>query len=229
MNSISVKSLTKQFPTPTGSLQILDGIDVVIQPENNLAVIGPSGSGKSTFLHIVGTLDHPSGGEISILGQDPSVLNEHQLAEFRNQNIGFVFQDHHLLPQLTARENVVIPAIAQGKANRSHQDRAAELLTSVGLKDRMDHRPNQLSGGERQRVAVARALMNEPKIILADEPTGSLDQVNAEAIGELLLELQKQHALTLVCVTHNDDLAKRFDQTFRLEQGKFVDVNSLPN
>ena len=229
MNSISVKSLTKQFPTPTGSLQILDGIDVVIQPENNLAVIGPSGSGKSTFLHIVGTLDHPSGGEISILGQDPSVLNEHQLAEFRNQNIGFVFQDHHLLPQLTARENVVIPAIAQGKANRSHQDRAAELLTSVGLKDRMDHRPNQLSGGERQRVAVARALMNEPKIILADEPTGSLDQVNAEAIGELLLELQKQHALTLVCVTHNDDLAKRFDQTFRLEQGKFVDVNSPPN
>lgn len=229
MNSISVKSLTKQFPTPTGSLQILDGIDVVIQPENNLAVIGPSGSGKSTFLHIVGTLDHPSGGDISILGQDPSVLNEHQLAEFRNQNIGFVFQDHHLLPQLTARENVVIPAIAQGKADRSHQDRAAELLTSVGLKDRMDHRPNQLSGGERQRVAVARALMNEPKIILADEPTGSLDQVNAEAIGELLLELQKQHALTLVCVTHNDDLAKRFDQTFRLEQGKFVDVNSPPN
>jgi len=229
MNSISVKSLTKQFPTPTGSLQILDGIDVVIQPENNLAVIGPSGSGKSTFLHIVGTLDHPSGGEISILGQDPSVLTEHQLAEFRNQSIGFVFQDHHLLPQLTARENVVIPAIAQGKANRSHQDRAAELLTSVGLKDRMDHRPNQLSGGERQRVAVARALMNEPKIILADEPTGSLDQVNAEAIGELLLELQKQHALTLVCVTHNDDLAKRFDQTFRLEQGKFGDVKSPPN
>lgn len=229
MNSIAVKNLTKQFPTPTGSLQILDGIEVEIQPGKNLAVVGPSGSGKSTFLHIVGTLDQPSSGEISILDQDPSSFTEHQLAEFRNRNIGFVFQDHHLLPQLTARENVVIPAIAQGKANQSHRERAAELLASVGLEDRIDHRPSQLSGGERQRVAVARALMNQPKIILADEPTGSLDQINAEAIGQLLLDLQKQYAVTLVCVTHNDDLAKRFDQTFRLEQGKFVDLKSLPN
>lgn len=228
MNPIAVKNLTKQFPTPTGSLKILDGIDVQIQPGHNLAVVGPSGSGKSTFLHILGTLDQPSSGEVSILDQDPSSLTEHQLAEFRNRNIGFVFQDHHLLPQLTARENVVIPAIAQGKANPSHRDRAAELLDSVGLKDRIDHRPAQLSGGERQRVAVARALMNQPAILLADEPTGSLDQINAEAIGQLLLDLQRQYEVTLVCVTHNDDLAKRFDQTFRLEQGKFVDLKSLP-
>ncbi len=224
MNSISVKNLTKKFTTPVGSLEILAGVNAEVEQGGNLAVVGPSGSGKSTFLHIVGTLDHPSDGVVSVLGENPFELPEQKLAEFRNQNIGFVFQDHHLLPQLTASENVVIPAVAGGKVNEAHRNRAASLLQRVGLGDRGDHRPAQLSGGERQRVAVARALMNQPSILLADEPTGSLDRANAESIGQLLLDLQSQDDVTLVCVTHNDDLAQRFDQKVRLEQGQFVEL-----
>ena len=224
MNPISVKNLTKTFPTPVGSLEILAGINVEVESGGNLAVVGPSGSGKSTFLHIIGTLDHPSDGAVSVLGENPFALPEAKLAEFRNQNIGFVFQDHHLLPQLTACENVVIPAVAQGKVSESQRNRAVSLLQRVGLGDREDHRPAQLSGGERQRVAVARALMNQPSILLADEPTGSLDRANAESIGQLLLDLQSQDEVTLVCVTHNDDLAQRFDHKVRLEQGQFVEL-----
>jgi lipoprotein-releasing system ATP-binding protein len=222
MQTIVTSNLTRQFQTPAGPLKILDGISIRLSAGENLAVVGPSGSGKSTFLQIIGTLDQPSSGSVSLLDKDPFSLSEPELAEFRNANIGFVFQEHHLLPQLTARENVLIPAVARGKAQYADSKRAAKLLERVGLEQRMDHRPGQLSGGERQRVAVARALMNGPSILLADEPTGSLDQVNAQAIGRLLLDLQKQDEVTLVCVTHNDELARCFDRCVRLENGKFV-------
>lgn len=224
MNPITTSNLTKQFDTPAGPLEILDGISIEIGKGENLVVVGPSGSGKSTFLHIIGTLDEPTSGSVSLLGENPFTLAEAKLAEFRNQNIGFVFQEHHLLPQLTARENVVIPAVAKGKAHYADSNRAARLLDRVGLGERLNHRPGHLSGGERQRVAVARALMNEPSILLADEPTGSLDQANAKSIGQLLLELQKQDEMTLVCVTHNDELASLFDRQVRLEKGKLVEM-----
>lgn len=222
---VSVKNLTKSFATPTGPLQILDDISIELTQGQSLSVVGPSGSGKSTFLHIVGTLDSPSSGEVSLLEQNPFTLPEPQLAAFRNENIGFVFQEHHLLPQLTALENVLIPAIAKGQTTATETQRANELLRRVGLDERSDHRPGQLSGGERQRVAVARALMNEPSILLADEPTGSLDRANANTIGRLLLDLQQQDGLVLVCVTHNDELAGQFERSVRLDNGKFVESN----
>jgi len=223
---ISTTGLCKHFETPTGPLNILNDIDITLQAGENLAVVGPSGSGKSTFLHIVGTLDSPSAGSVSLLGEDPLTMPDERLAEFRNLNIGFVFQEHHLLPQLTALENVLIPAVAKGKATSADEQRAAELLQRVGLGQRSNHRPGHLSGGERQRVAVARALMNRPSILLADEPTGSLDHVNAESIGQLLLDLQKQDNVTLVCVTHNDQLADLFDRGVRLQDTHFVDAKS---
>ena len=224
MNPIITSNLTKQLDTPAGPLEILDGISIEIGKGENLVVVGPSGSGKSTFLHVIGTLDEPTSGSVLLLGENPFTLAEAKLAEFRNQNIGFVFQEHHLLPQLTACENVVIPAVAKGKAHYADTNRATKLLNRVGLGERLNHRPGHLSGGERQRVAVARALMNEPSILLADEPTGSLDQANAKSIGQLLLELQKQDEMTLVCVTHNDELASLFDRQVRLEKGKFVEM-----
>ena len=224
MKPVSVQNLTKEFETATGPLNILNGITIEIGKGENLAVIGPSGSGKSTFLHIIGTLDQPTSGTVSLLGENPFSLPEQGLAEFRNRNIGFVFQEHHLLPQLSARENVVIPAVARGKAHYGDSNRAGKLLERVGLGERLNHPPGHLSGGERQRVAVARALMNEPSILLADEPTGSLDQANAQTIGELLLELQQQDEMTLICVTHNDQLASLFDRQVRLDKGKFVEI-----
>ena len=224
--SITVSSLVKQFETSAGPLRILDDISIELESGKNLAVVGPSGSGKSTFLHIVGTLDTPSSGTVSLNGENPFELDEPQLATFRNENIGFVFQEHHLLPQLSARENVMIPAVARNRADEAANRRAADLLTRVGLEARLDHRPGQLSGGERQRVAVARALMNEPSILLADEPTGSLDHVNADSIGQLLIDLQQQDQWSLICVTHNDELAGRFDRQLRLDNGRFVEIHT---
>ena len=221
---ISVKQLVKHFDTPSGPLNILDGIDLQLGKGESLAIVGPSGSGKSTLLHIVGTLDTPSGGTVELLGEDPFDLDEPRLAAFRNRHIGFVFQEHHLLPQLSAWENVVLPSVAAGEGSDETGKRARDLLDRVGLGARQDHRPGQLSGGERQRVAVARALLNRPSILLADEPTGSLDRVNAESIGKLLLELQQQENITLVCVTHNDELAGWFGRQVRLDQGKLVEI-----
>ncbi len=223
--TISVTDLVKAFDTPAGPLEILSHITIDVTDDKNLAVIGPSGSGKSTFLHIIGTLDQQTSGEVRLLGENPQQMDEPRLATFRNEHIGFVFQEHHLLPQLSARENVLIPSVARGAADQQAADRATELLDRVGLGDRLDHRPGQLSGGERQRVAVARALMNEPRILLADEPTGSLDHANAETVGQLLLDLQRTEQLTMVCVTHNDELASQFDRQARLESGKFVDIS----
>lgn len=224
MPDFVARDLVKEFETPNNPLRILDGVSVELDHGQNLAIIGDSGSGKSTFLHIAGTLDSPSSGNVELLGTDLSQLDQSQLAQFRNDHIGFVFQEHHLLPQLTALENVLIPVVATGSADPPSIDRAKMLLQTVGLSDRMTHRPAALSGGERQRVAVARALIREPALLLADEPTGSLDKANAEKIGQLLLELQQQNDTILICVTHSSSLARLFQQTAKLENGKLVDA-----
>lgn len=216
--------IVKEYPTPSEPLRILDGVSVNLKRGENLAVIGPSGSGKSTFLHIAGTLDTPTSGTVTLLGTKLSAISPKQVAAFRNQHIGFVFQEHYLLPQLNTLENVMIPLIASANsASRlASVDRCKELLERVGLQDRMSHLPSQLSGGERQRVAVARALVCSPAIVLADEPTGSLDPPNAEKIGSLLLELQRSDQTMLICVTHSEKLANQFQRRVRLENGKFV-------
>lgn len=224
MPDFVASAVTKEFETPTGSLRILDGISTELERGQNMAVIGDSGSGKSTFLHIAGTLDYPSSGNVSLIGNDLTELDENQLAHFRNENIGFIFQEHHLLPQLTALENVLLPIVATGATDSDSIKRAKDLLDSVGLSDRLDHRPAALSGGERQRVAVARALIREPILLLADEPTGSLDQANAEKTGQLLLDLQNQHNMILICVTHSSKLASVFQNKSRLVDGRLAAV-----
>lgn len=222
MPDFLAQDVVKEFKTPADPLRILDGVTVELDRGQNLAVIGPSGSGKSTFLHIAGTLDSATTGSVSLLGTDLGSLDEVKMAKFRNENIGFVFQEHHLLPQLTALENVLISVVAMGETSSESIERAKMLLDKVGLADRMTHRPAALSGGERQRVAVARALVQSPAMILADEPTGSLDQANAETIGQLLLDLQVQDNTILICVTHSSSLAGLFQKQVSLENGKFV-------
>ena len=218
-------NLTKEYPTPAEPLKILAGVDVELNRGESLAVVGPSGSGKSTFLQIAGTLDQPTSGSLTLLDQNLLELSAKQLAKFRNQNLGFIVQDHHLLPQLSALEKVLIPTIAQGPATAEAINRANELLNKVGLSDRTHHRPAQLSGGERQRVAVARALINDPVLVLADEPTGSLDQTTAKQIGDLLLQLQSEQNTILIGVTHSMDLALTFQKQVQLDNGKFVSVD----
>ena len=224
MPDFVANAVTKEFETPTGPLRILDGISAELDRGQNMAVIGDSGSGKSTFLHIAGTLDSPSSGIVSLIGSNLTELDENQLARFRNENIGFIFQEHHLLPQLTALENVLLPMVATGATDQKSIQRGKDLLDSVGLSDRIDHRPAAMSGGERQRVAVARALIQEPMLLLADEPTGSLDQANAEKTGQLLLDLQDQHNMILICVTHSSKLASIFQNQTRLINGRFETV-----
>lgn len=226
MPDLSVTNLTKSFPTPTEPLVVLDHVSMKLEMGENLAVIGPSGSGKSTFLHVVGTLDSPTSGEVSLFGENPFELGEKQLARFRNENIGFVFQEHHLLPQLSALENVLVPAVANGRASQSDKTRAVQLLDQVGLPDRASHLPSELSGGERQRVAVARALLHKPRLILADEPTGSLDRKNAEQIATLLLDLQSQENAMLICVTHNEELAGQFQRRMRVQDASLTEANT---
>lgn len=221
MPDFIASEIVKEFETPTGPLRILSGVNVELGRGQNLAVVGPSGSGKSTFLHIAGSLDTPSSGNVTLVGQNPATLKPKELAHFRNQHIGFVFQRHHLLPQLSALENVLIPALAENAVDESTTELARELLDQVGLGDRAEHRPGQLSGGECQRVAVARSLIRKPLLMLADEPTGSLDQKNAHVIGELLLKMQEQHNTILLCVTHSDALAKMFQAKVTLTDGKF--------
>jgi len=224
MADFVAEKIVKQFETPDGPLRILDEVDLELNRGQSIAVLGPSGAGKSTFLHIAGTLDEPTSGSITLEGEKLDGLSERQLAQFRNKRIGFVFQEHHLLPQLSALENVLIPTIARGASTADDQERARALLDSVGLADRADHRPAKLSGGERQRVAVARALICEPVLLLADEPTGSLDQKNAAAIGELLMEMQRSNNTILICVTHSEKLAGLFEQRVELSDGKFQQV-----
>ena len=226
MADFVAEKIVKEFETSDGPLRILDEVDLQLSRGDNVAILGPSGSGKSTFLHIAGTLDEATSGKIQLNDENPEGLNEKQLAQFRNRNIGFIFQEHHLLPQLSAIENVLIPTVAN--RNESVADvvsRATSLLDAVGLVDRMDHRPAQLSGGERQRVAVARSLICKPVLLLADEPTGSLDAKNAQAVGELLLRLQQENNMMLICVTHSEKLAELFRSRVEIQNGKLVQAD----
>lgn len=222
MAELIVTGLRKAYPTPSGPLTILDGVDLQLGQSENLAVIGPSGCGKSTFLQIIGTLDQPTAGEVRLGGVNPFALANRELAAFRNHRIGFIFQEHHLLPQLTALENVLLPVLAEQAVDAAAMDRGRQLLDQVGLGARSGHRPAELSGGERQRVAVARSLIREPLLLLADEPTGSLDEQNARSIGELLLEVQSRAGAMLICVTHSPTLAGMFQIRRQLRAGKFV-------
>lgn len=224
MPDLIVDQLTKEYPTRSDPLVVLRGVSLALSRGENLAIVGPSGSGKSTLLHIVGTLDQPSSGAVMLNGQNPFVLPEPALARFRNQQIGFIFQDHHLLPQLSARENVLLPALAQGTPGTTVVRRADELLERVGLSQRLAHRPAELSGGERQRVAIARALLHEPLLLVADEPTGNLDRCTAESIADLLLELQQQSQppSMLIVVTHSRSLAARLQHCRELVGGLLV-------
>lgn len=218
----------KQYPSTDGGpvLAVLRGVALEVARGQSLAIVGPSGSGKSTLLNIIGTLDRPSQGQVLLDGQDVSRLNDGQLAAVRNQKIGFVFQAHHLLPQCTVLENVLVPAIPlKVRARRTRADeRARTLLDRVGLGARLGHRPGQLSGGERQRVAVVRALINEPKLLLADEPTGALDRASANDLAALLLELNREQQVTLILVTHALDLAHRMQGVVELRDGKLQPV-----
>ena len=220
MADFVASDIVKEFDTPDGPLRILDGVSIELNRGDNLAVVGESGSGKSTFLHIVGTLDVPTSGTVELLGEHPLEYQGKSLADFRNHKIGFVFQQHHLLPQLAALENVLVPVIPDRRTDAESVDRARKLLDQVGLSQRMNHRPGLLSGGERQRVAVARALIQKPTLLLADEPTGSLDEANTDAIGKLLIEVQTD--TILICVTHSEKLAAAFGRQVKLENGKFI-------
>ena len=219
--ALTVENLTKDYPTRSGALQVLRGIDLKLERGEALAVTGPSGSGKSTLLHILGTLDRPSGGRVTLDGEDPFALAEPQLADFRNRRIGFVFQDHHLLPQCSVLENVLIPTLVN-KADRAVdvEKWARELIERVGLSQRLDHRPAELSGGERQRVAIARALIHRPLLLLADEPTGNLDRHTAKAVGEMLLQMHQQENTILIAVTHSAELAGAFPRRMEMNEGK---------
>ncbi|QDT37443.1 ABC transporter ATP-binding protein [Stratiformator vulcanicus] len=220
--SISVRNLNKTFESAAGPLEILSGVDFELADGEAAVITGPSGSGKSTFLYVLGLLEQPTSGEVNLFGETPYAWSESRQAKFRNERIGFVFQDHHLLPQCTVIENVLLPVLAFGKAGKSDQDRATELIDRVGLSHRIDHRPAKLSGGERQRVALCRSLINEPDLLLADEPTGNLDTATADNVGDLLLALGKERGTTLVCVTHSLQLAERFPLRFSLKDKKLV-------
>jgi lipoprotein-releasing system ATP-binding protein len=200
----------------------LKGVDLELSQGESLAIIGPSGSGKSTLLAILGTLDTPTSGSLLIDGADPFALAPPELAKFRAAKIGFVFQEHFLLPQCTLMENVLVPFLADGAAGSAEQDRARSLLDRVGLGNRLTHRPSELSGGERQRAAIARALVRQPLVVLADEPTGNLDAATAAEIGLMLLELQREQNTILIAVTHSAELANRMQQQRRLEEGQLA-------
>jgi lipoprotein-releasing system ATP-binding protein len=223
--SLVVDNVVKEYPTPTEPLRVLDGVSFALNQGENLAILGPSGSGKSTLLAILGTLEPPTSGRVMLAGKDPFALDEARLAEFRSHRIGFVFQEHHLLPQCTVLENLLIPFLAQGAATVSDRGRAKELLRRVGLAERITHRPAELSGGERQRVAIARALVRGPLLVLADEPTGNLDRTTAQSITELLLQLQAEQNTILVVVTHSSTLAGRLQRRMELDAGRLVDID----
>lgn len=220
MADVVATNLSKSYPTPAEPLEVLRGVELSLSRGESLAVVGPSGSGKSTLLSILGTLDEPTAGSLSIDGADPFALGEADLAHFRAQKIGFVFQEHYLLPQCTVLENVLVPLLADGRATGDDADRARDLLTRVGLAQRLTHRPAELSGGERQRAAIARALIREPLLVLADEPTGALDTHTADGIADLLLELQSAGDTILVAVTHSLEFAARMARQARITDGR---------
>jgi ABC-type lipoprotein export system ATPase subunit len=224
---LKLTAVTKEFAaTAEGGppVSVLRDVSLSVMSGQSLAIVGPSGSGKSTLLNIIGTLDRPTRGQVLLDGEDVSRLDVVQLAAVRNRRIGFVFQAHHLLPQLTVLENVLVPTIPikDQSVRTGAESRARTLLERVGLSPRLTHRPGQLSGGERQRVAVVRALINQPKLLLADEPTGALDRTSAQDLGQLLLELNREQAVTLIVVTHALDLALRMESVWELRDGKLA-------
>ncbi len=215
---LKANGLVKQY----GDLRVLNAVSIEVKKGEVVAIVGSSGAGKSTLLHILGTLDVADAGSYEIDGQDVFALNEKQLAKFRNEQIGFIFQFHHLLPEFTALENVCIPAFLADKSKKEATIKAKELLSFLGLENRINHKPAQLSGGEQQRVAVARALMNDPAIIMADEPSGNLDTKNSEDLHELFFKLRDAYQQTFIIVTHNDSLANMADRKLTMSDGKFI-------
>lgn len=212
---LNVQNISKVYSTPRGDLPILEGVSLTLDRGQAAAIMGPSGSGKSTLLYILGALDQPTSGTVTLGGTNPHSLGEREQAAFRNQHIGFVFQDHSLLPQCSVLENVLAPTLV-ASGNGTDEKRAREILEQVGLKDRLDHRPGELSGGEKQRAAIARALIRNPTLVLCDEPTGNLDVSIAESVAALLLDLHRRHNTILVVVTHSPALAERFPLRYRM-------------
>ncbi len=224
---LKVSNVSKSYPTPRGELSILTDISLTLDRGDAIAITGPSGSGKSTLLYILGALEPPSSGSVTLDGQDPFALGERAQAAYRNRHIGFVFQDHSLLPQCSVIENVLTPTLAAPARDATAQDderRAREILGQVGLTDRLDHRPGELSGGEKQRTAVARALILDPVMLLCDEPTGNLDRSSADAVAQLLLDLHARRKTILIVVTHSPALAERFPVRYDMNDGKLVKV-----
>jgi len=222
---VEARLITKTFGPPAGGdrVHVLKDADLEIKEGETVAIAGPSGCGKSTLLNLIGALDKPDSGTLRVAGCEPSKLDEKEVAAYRNEIVGFVFQLHHLLPQCTVLENVLIPTLASNRARSSKgQLRAEQLLEAVGMSHRLQHRPGELSGGERQRVAVARALINEPKILLADEPTGALDRANAIKLVDLLVEINRTQSITVIMVTHAPELAQRMGRVIELVDGKFI-------
>lgn len=215
---LSGKNITKNY----GPLLVLKGVDIIIEKGEIVSIVGSSGAGKSTLLHILGTLDKPGKGEIFLNNQRIDKLTGKTLASFRNKNIGFIFQFHHLLPEFSALENVCIPGWIGGRSKKETITKATELLTSLGLQDRLENKPHQLSGGEQQRVAVARALINNPAIVMADEPTGNLDSENARDLHRLFIELRNKYQQTFLIVTHNEELAQMGDRILHMKDGKII-------
>lgn len=215
---ITLEGITKSF----GSLQVLKGIDLTIEPRETVSIVGPSGAGKTTLLQIMGTLDKPDTGIIRFHGKEIQRLSEKELSTFRNRHIGFIFQFHQLLPEFTALENVMLPAFIAGISPKEAEKQALEILHMLGLDKRSHHKPNELSGGEKQRVAVARALINKPEVILADEPSGSLDTRNKEELHQLFFDLRDKLGQTFVIVTHDEGLARLTDRTIHLTDGKII-------
>lgn len=218
--SLVAVDLRKEYPTPAEPLVVLRGVSFELAAGESLAVVGPSGSGKSTLLHILGTLERPTSGAVRLDDVDPFALAEGPLADFRNQQIGFVFQDHHLLPQCTVLENVLVPTLASGSAQTADVRRAEELLERVGLQARRRHLPAELSGGERQRAALARALLRRPRLLLADEPTGNLDRATAATIVDVLLDIVRSETVMLITVTHSLEVAGRMQRQAELDAGR---------
>lgn len=225
---LQVSNVSKQYSTPRGPLVVLSDVTFALMPGEAAVVTGPSGSGKSSLLHVLGALDPPSSGTVTLHGRNPFALAPGAMAAFRNAEVGFVFQDHCLLPQCTVLENVLIPTLVAPKENggaAGDAERARQLIAQVGLADRIDHRPAQLSGGEKQRVAIARALIREPRLVLCDEPTGNLDQESASTVASLLLELHHRQQNILIVVTHSDRLASQFDIRFEIADQRLRSID----
>ncbi len=219
---LEVTRVSKNYRTPTGPIRVLSDIDLSVGPGRSVSIVGPSGSGKSTLLYILGALEPPTSGTVLLDGQDPFALDDRRLAAFRNRHVGFVFQDHHLLPQCSVLENVLVPTLVASDRKTDVGERARDLIEQVGLTARQHHRPHELSGGEKQRVALARALVQHPGLVLCDEPTGNLDQESADAVASLLVDLHRRQQSILIVVTHNLELAQRMDTRYTLSDARLV-------